>query len=224
MSIFLQALFFKSKITTWIMAVLFFGMMQHGAASDFAKYTQIGDNIAHPWGMDYLNDQMMLVTGREDGLFSINMTDDTTRQIGGLPRDVMVGGQGGWLDILVDSRQNQHNRIYLCYSRQGQNPRTASTAVLTGIINQDQLEQIDMIFTANNPSKARNHYGCRLALIKDHLYVSVGDRTQRDLAQDVAAHAGSVIEIDLPVDSAFRPDLPSRVFSKGHRNPQGMIY
>ncbi len=62
------------------------------------------------------------------------------------------------------------------------------------------------------------------------LFVTVGDRGERDRAQDFSDHAGSVIRINgdgsVPDDNPFASgaDGLPELWSKGHRNPQGAVY
>jgi len=61
-----------------------------------------------------------------------------------------------------------------------------------------------------------------------HLYISVGDRGDKERAQKLAEHAGSVIRLKddggVPPDNPFfgRSDARPEIYSYGHRNPQGM--
>jgi glucose/arabinose dehydrogenase len=61
------------------------------------------------------------------------------------------------------------------------------------------------------------------------LAFTIGDRGQKDPAQDLMSHAGKVIRLNpdgsVPADNPFlgRDDARPEIYSYGHRNPQGMI-
>ena len=70
---------------------------------------------------------------------------------------------------------------------------------------------------------ARFHAGCRLRFgPDDKLYISTGDATNKESAQDLNSLAGKILRINadgsIPADNPF---FNSVIFSYGHRNPQG---
>jgi aldose sugar dehydrogenase len=76
---------------------------------------------------------------------------------------------------------------------------------------------------------ARHHFGSRLVFDRGgRLYVTMGDRgTQRDSAQDLGTHIGTVVRINpdgsAPADNPFagREGAKAEIWSFGHRNIQG---
>ncbi|MEZ5912081.1 MAG: PQQ-dependent sugar dehydrogenase [Paracoccaceae bacterium] len=79
------------------------------------------------------------------------------------------------------------------------------------------------------PLGGRNgqHFGARIVEAPDGaLFLTVGDRGEPDLAQDFGRDNGAVLRVtrngDIPADNLFASSWSApRVFSKGHRNPQG---
>lgn len=71
---------------------------------------------------------------------------------------------------------------------------------------------------------SRIHDGGRLLVHDDALYVTTGDASDGDRAQDRASLAGKVLRLTL--DGEAHPDNPfdSEVFTWGHRNPQGLAF
>ena len=98
--------------------------------------------------------------------------------------------------------------------------------LLTREIKGDELIKKKVLFRANNVSDSGVHFGCRLAILGNEIFMSIGDRGNRFEAQDIKSHAGSIIRINkingslqnLNSINSWSPEL----FSKGHRNPQGM--
>ena len=70
-------------------------------------------------------------------------------------------------------------------------------------------------FSPQTPQRGSRHFGCRISISGGMLYLSIGDRGNRDFSQDMTSHNGAVIRI-APEDGA------AEIFTKGHRNPQGM--
>lgn len=73
---------------------------------------------------------------------------------------------------------------------------------------------------------ARFHAGSELAFGPDgKLYITTGDATERDLAQDLDSLAGKILRVNddgsIPDDNPF-PGSP--IWSYGHRNPQGIAW
>jgi glucose/arabinose dehydrogenase len=73
------------------------------------------------------------------------------------------------------------------------------------------------------------HYGSRLAFGRDGMiYMTVGERNQRDRAQNTNDHAGKVLRLrddgTVPPDNPFvsRSGFKPEIYSYGHRNPQGL--
>jgi glucose/arabinose dehydrogenase len=64
---------------------------------------------------------------------------------------------------------------------------------------------------------------------KGYVYLTLGDRGEEDRAQKPNDHAGTVVRLHedgrIPQDNPFvnQPDIPSEVFSRGHRNIQGAV-
>lgn len=187
--------------------------------------TKIGPTLHHPWGMDFLDEDTILVTERRGNLFQINLNTTSADQIGNVP-EVYHKRQGGLLDVLVEG-----DWIYLCYSALLVDG--SSTAIARARLDPNRLTLIDRttIFTANQPKWSGHHFGCRLAIPQaghhaGYLFASLGDRGDRKNAQDPTVHAGSIIRIHpdgrIPIDNPKIDSWLPEIWSIGHRNPQGM--
>lgn len=128
------------------------------------------------------------------------------------------------LDIQLYAKDQSDPVVFFCYSRL--TDQGATTAINRAVLKNDLLEQQDVIFTANNSSWKNVHFGCRLAIVNDQLYISLGERGDRHAAQNGQSHSGSVVRINLggsiahkiPQQSGWRPEI----LTKGQRNPQGL--
>lgn len=180
--------------------------------------TRIGERLRHPWGMDFLTPDTMLITERRGTLWRYDLGTGQRTSLQGVP-EVVHAGQGGMLDVLVHD-----GAIYLCYSRPMEGG--AATAVSRARLEGDQLVNTTVIFTSNTISSSPYHFGCRLGVADGHLYITMGERGDRDTAQHPALHAGAVVRLRpdgrLPKDNPQPGGWAEGLYTKGHRNPQGL--
>jgi aldose sugar dehydrogenase len=89
------------------------------------------------------------------------------------------------------------------------------------------LQNVQVIFRQQPATSGGLHFGSRIAIARDgNLFVTLGERYQRDRAQDVATHYGKVIRIT--PEGRVPPDNPRfagagaqpELWSIGHRNAQ----
>lgn len=183
--------------------------------------------LEHPWALAFLPDGRMLVTERP-GRLRILESDGTLvpDPVPGAP-DVAARGQGGLLDIALHPDFENNRLIYLSHSISDGNGMT--TAVSRARFEDDRLENLERIFTAEPFSGTTRHFGSRLAFGRNgYLFITVGDRGEKDRAQDIDDHAGSLIRLhddgSIPKGNPFTGEEDARpeIFSYGHRNPQGL--
>lgn len=184
--------------------------------------------LENPWGMSFLPDGAVLVTERP-GRLRLAADGRLGPAIEGVPA-VYDGGQGGLLDVALDPNFAENRLIYLSFSEAGDGG--AGTAILRARLNREgldgHLDEQQVIFRQNIKSGGGRHFGSRLTFAPDGtLFATIGERGDRDRAQDQRDHAGSVIRINsdgsVPSDNPFVGDstaLPE-LWSIGHRNPQG---
>ena len=214
----------RKSVLTLCFISLFFNFSSLAEPSiDGALLEQIGPDLHHPWGMDFLSEDQLLVSERAGQLFQVDLVTSTHTAISGLPK-IGVRGQGGLLDVLIHPADKGQTdpRVFYCYSKP--KPRGFATAIDSAVLVDDQLIDRQTLFTSNHTSRAGQHFGCRLVWRDGVLYASLGDRGDRDTAQDTGDHSGSIIAV--PIDDVALPDRPDswakEIYSIGHRNPQGM--
>ncbi len=189
----------------------------------------VAKGLEHPWGLAFLPDGRMLVTERPGRLRVVSRDGTISPTVTGVP-PVAVVGQGGLLDVALDPAFQSNQRIYLTFAE----PRragTAGTAVARAKLVLEgagaRLEDVQVIFRQMPAAGGGLHFGSRLAFARDgKLFVALGERYQRDEAQNMRAHFGKVVRIDtdgkVPVDNPFADgkDALPEIWSTGHRNPQ----
>jgi glucose/arabinose dehydrogenase len=182
--------------------------------------------LANPWSLAILPNGDMLVTEKPGRLRIIRSGVLDAQPIAGVPQ-VVAMGQGGLLDVVLHPRFAENRTLYLTYSKAGEQGNT--TALARARFDGKALTDVQDIFVADNWSKATLHFGSRLAFGLDGmLYMTVGERNDRNRAQDTTNHGGTVLRLrddgTVPPDNPFvgRTGFKPEIFSYGHRNPQGL--
>ncbi len=183
--------------------------------------------LEHPWGMAFLPDGGMLVTERPGRLRLVNADFELEPEpLEGVPT-AFARGQGGLLDVVLHPDFADNRLVYLSYAYLVE--AGAGTAVARGRLAEGGLEQTEVIFQSNGLGNGGRHFGSRLVFDEaGQLYVTHGDRGQRELAQDLSNHAGSLLRLHddgrVPKDNPFVGEAGARpeIFTFGHRNAQGL--
>jgi glucose/arabinose dehydrogenase len=183
------------------------------------------EGLEHPWGLAFLPDGRLLVTERPGRLRVVADGRLDPRPIEGLP-PIAAQGQGGLLDVALHPRYPETGWLYLSYAAPGEGG--AGTEVLRGRLRGGRLADVEVIFRLDPKSGGRQHFGSRLVFDRDgHLYVTLGDRGDRDRAQRLDDHRGKIVRLHddgrVPADNPFRdrPGARPEIFSFGNRNVQG---
>ena len=184
------------------------------------------EGLNHPWSLAFLPDGNMLVTERVGTLRLIQNDKLVSEPVSGLP-PIEQHGQGGLMDVVVHPDFKTNHLIYLAYA--GEADEGLSTEVLRGKLVDDRLEDVEVIFAANGKTSGGRHFGGRLLFDNEgKLFITLGDRGQRNPSQDLASHTGSLIRINddgsIPKDNPFLNDKNAQpeIYSYGHRNIQGI--
>jgi glucose/arabinose dehydrogenase len=189
----------------------------------------VAEGLDTPWSIAFLPDGRMLVTEKAGRLRLIEEGKLLPEAVGGVP-PVWSEGQGGLLDVAVHPDYAKNGWIYLSLSDPGADG-TAMTKVVRGRLREGRLVDLETLFEAPKAlyRKGQVHFGSRFVFDgKGYLFFSIGERGQKDDAQDLSRPNGKVHRIHddgrVPADNPFakQPGAMPTIWSYGHRNPQGL--
>ena len=163
------------------------------------------------WGIDFTSDFGILTT-KSGKIFRLDLKTIKTTEITPAPES-FEKGQGGLMDIRFHPEFKKNGWIYWTATVGSANRQTTrlSRAKLSGTT----LKTIETVFEARPWVDSGYHFGSRIDWDqKGSVYLTLGERNQRERAQKKDEHWGKVIQIT--------PQGRARIFTLGHRNPQGI--
>lgn len=195
------------------------------------KYEKLAEDFGQPWGMVFIDKQKMLITEKV-GTFQV--FDVVKKKAYPVKSSLKVAayGQGGLLDVAIDSDFDKSKNVYFTYAKQIGDLYTTALSKAQLVESAPlvfELQNIQEIFVALPAQEDGIHFGSRIVVTDSEIWMAVGERNFRDLAQDLTTHMGKVLKLDKlgkphPTNPFFneaskRPEI----WSYGHRNPQGLL-
>ena len=187
----------------------------------------VATGLEHPWSLAFLPNGEMLVTERPGRLRIVSPDGRLSPPLVGVP-EVYARGQGGLLDVALDPDFERNGVIYLSYAELGEGGGGTAVARAVLDIASGRLTDLEVVFRQVPKSSGGRHFGSRLVFAPDGtLFITIGERGERDRAQDFTINRGQVIRINpdgsIPEDNPFvgKAGYRPEVWSYGHRNPQG---
>ena len=183
--------------------------------------------LENPWSVAFLPDGRMLVTERVGRLRLVGLDFRLDPiPIEGLPETV-ARGQGGLFDVVLHPHYSQNGWIYWAYNAPGVGGW--GTALARGKLKGQRMSEVQVLFSMQPKTRSSQHFGGRIVFDKSEmLYLTLGDRGDKDRAQKLDDHAGSVIRLHddgrVPADNPFAKRagaLPEK-WTLGNRNMQGV--
>lgn len=191
----------------------------------------VATGLQNPWAVAFLPEGRYLVTERPGRMRVVEANGQLGAPLAGLPA-VAAGGQGGLLDVVLDSDFARNRTLYFCFSEPASGAASGnSTAMARAVLAADRsrLEGVKVIFSQKPKFDSSAHFGCRITETRDgKLMLSLGDRFHRkDDAQTLDNHHGKTVRVNkdgsVPADNPFvgKAGALPEIWSYGHRNPQG---
>lgn len=187
--------------------------------------TSMISGLQDPWAIAILPDGAVLVTEKAGALLMAK--DDVGSQILGTPEVANVG-QGGLLDITPARDFETSRTLFLTYAKPMEGGAGTALAAAELSVDSSRLENLRDLFVMSAGSGKGQHFGSRVVEADDGtLFLTIGERGTRDLAQDRGTHNGTVVRVNrdgtVPDDNPFVgvEGVQPEIWSYGHRNPQG---
>ncbi|MEZ5897375.1 MAG: PQQ-dependent sugar dehydrogenase [Parvularculaceae bacterium] len=188
----------------------------------------LAEGLVNPWCIAFLPNGEILVTEREGRLRVIRDGVLTPDPVEGVP-DVLSWNQGGLFDVLPDPDFAENRYLYLSFANGTESAN--ATRVVRAKYHGGALTDVTVLYDGVPAKDTGHHFGGRLAWGGDgKLYVTIGEGSKyKDRAQDMSTSFGAVVRLN--ADGSIPPDNPvfgdgerRELFTKGHRNPQGLAY
>ncbi|MEV6107937.1 PQQ-dependent sugar dehydrogenase [Streptomyces sp. NPDC051940] len=182
---------------------------------------QISSNWTIPWGMSFLPNQTnptALVTERDH--FRVWKVTATARtQVGTVPNSVTTDGEGGLMGVAPSPTWNGTTDKDVFFMH------TASEGNRIAKMQFDGTTLSGYTQILGGIAKNRYHNGGTIAFGPDgYLYVATGDAQSSSNAQNLSSLNGKILRITKTGAAAPGNPFGTRVFSYGHRNPQGLAF
>ena len=194
------------------------------SSTNFSVET-IVSGLSVPWSIVWAPDGRMIFTEpagrvrvfengklREQPLFTVS--------------DVEPTGESGLMGVALHPQFSSNHYIYFSYAYGGD-------GVLVRVVRYTETAGgfTDRKVIIENIPAAQFHAGCRIRFGPDgKLYITTGDATKRQLAQQLDSLAGKTLRLNddgsIPSDNPFvgQQNARAEIWSVGHRNAQGMDF
>lgn len=190
-----------------------------------AGVTTFSENWSRPWTISFLPDgRSALATERLTYRVVRLDRDGSKTQLGKVPHTVAgptesKNGYGGLMGVAPSPTWNgtTDKRVFFMQTT------SSDTRVVRMSYDGKSLSDYNTILTGIK--RGGDHNGGKLAFGPDgYLYVSTGDARKSKLAQDKGSLNGKILRITKTGAPAPGNPFGNRVYSYGHRNPQGLAW
>ena len=182
--------------------------------------------LENPWSLAFLPDGRLLITERAGRMRLVGQDYKLDpKAIDGLP-ELVSEGQGGLFDVVLHPQYAQNGWVYWAYNAPG--PGGWGTALARGKLQGHRMTDVQVLFSMRPKTRSSYHFGGRIVFDQAGLlYLTLGDRGDKDRAQKLDDHAGSVIRLHddgrVPANNPFvsKAGALAEKWTLGNRNIQG---
>lgn len=189
------------------------------------KVEKVAGGLEVPWSIVWAPDGRMIFTERPGRVRVIEKGTLNPKPLLTLT-DVESTGEAGLMGVALHPQFNSNRFVYLSYAY-------TSGGLRVRVVRYREAPDglVDRRVIIEDLPAARAHAGCRIRFGSDgKLYVTTGDATNRNLAQQLESLAGKTLRLNddgtVPQDNPFvgRQDARPEIWSLGHRNAQGLDF
>jgi glucose/arabinose dehydrogenase len=186
------------------------------------EHKVMAENLSIPWSIIKDGEDFYL-TERTGGIVEIKDGKQAEKKVN-LSKPLASQPEAGFMGLVLhpDFKENQQAFAYYTYNDEDGTPYNRVVVLQRSEEAWNETE----VLLDKIPSGAQYHHGGRLKIGPDgKLYITTGDATQEENAQELSFLGGKILRINL--DGSIPGDNPfgdSPVYSYGHRNPQGLSW
>jgi aldose sugar dehydrogenase len=178
-------------------------------------------HLNYPWEILWGPDNKIWMTERGGKISRVDTANGSVTPLFTIA-EVKAQGEGGLLGMVLHPNFSVSPYVYVAYDyEQGGDYKEK---IVRYSFNGTTLTHPFTIIDNINASGIHN--GCRLLISPDlKLFITTGDASNQSLPQNNASVNGKILRLNL--DGSIPADNPfagSPVWSKGHRNPQGLVF
>ena len=201
--------------------IIFFLLFSSPLFAEDFKLEKILSGFDKPWSLSFVDNKNILINEKSGKIKLFNLDTKIIKNISH-NLNILEDGQGGLLDVVY-----KNDLVFVSYS-ENRSKGMSSTSVARAVFNKQEMS-FKNIFRAEPPINSGYHFGSRLVIKDNFLFITVGERGEGMIAQDPSKHPGSIIKIHL--DGKIPKDNPKfngkanwlpEIYQIGVRNPQGM--
>jgi glucose/arabinose dehydrogenase len=189
------------------------------------KVEKVAGGLEVPWSIVWAPDGRMIFTERPGRVRVMEKGTLNPKPLLTLT-DVESAGEAGLMSVALHPQFSSNHFVYLSYAY-------TSGGLRVRVVRYREAAEglVDRKVIIEDLPAARAHAGCRIRFGSDgKLYVTTGDATNRNLAQQLNSLAGKTLRLNddgtVPQDNPFvgRQDARPEIWSLGHRNAQGLDF
>lgn len=179
----------------------------------------LATNLDTVWDLAWGPDEFIWMTERGGRVSRVNPRTGAVTEIGQIA--VSESGEGGLMGIAFHPDFATEPWVYLAHTYDDAGLRNRVVRVR---YNGTQLQGSPEPIVDDIPGSSI-HNGSRLAIGPDgFLYITTGDAADPAIAQNRSALAGKILRVALDGQPANGNPFGTRIWSYGHRNPQGLAF